>query len=87
MGAAAICFAAKQLQGVNAFVLESCYVDIGTAFANRLQHGYPNWYKRLSRGVADNASGAVRRQWNVVNAADVRVDSPPIVLPTVASAT
>ena len=51
MGAAAICFAAKQIQGVDAFVLESCYVDIGSAFANRLQHGYPNWYKRLSRGV------------------------------------
>jgi alpha-beta hydrolase superfamily lysophospholipase len=51
MGAAAICFAAKQLQGVDALILESCYVDIGSAFANRLKNGFPNWYKRLSRGV------------------------------------
>ena len=51
MGAAAICFAAQHLQGVDAFILESCYVDIGTAFANRLKNGYPTWYQRLSRGV------------------------------------
>ena len=51
MGAAAICFAATHLQGVDAFILESCYVDIGTAFANRLKNGYPTWYQRLSRGV------------------------------------
>jgi alpha-beta hydrolase superfamily lysophospholipase len=51
MGAAAICFAAKHLQGVDAFILESCYVDIGSAFANRLRNGYPTWYQRLSRGV------------------------------------
>jgi pimeloyl-ACP methyl ester carboxylesterase len=51
MGAAAICFAAKHLQGVQAFILESCYVDIGSAFASRLKNGYPSWYKRLSRGV------------------------------------
>jgi alpha-beta hydrolase superfamily lysophospholipase len=51
MGAAAICFAAKHLRGCQAFILESCYVDVGTAFANRLRNGYPAWYQRLSRGV------------------------------------
>ena len=51
MGAAAICFAAKHLQGVDAFILESCYVDIGSAFSHRLKNGFPNWDKRLSRGV------------------------------------
>ncbi len=52
MGAAAICFAANQLRGCDAFILESCYPDIGSAFANRLRNGYPRWYQRLSRGVA-----------------------------------
>ncbi len=51
MGAAAICFAAKQIQGLDAVILESCYVDIGSAFSNRLKNGFPTWYKRLSRGV------------------------------------
>src|SRR6266852_4541012 len=51
MGAAAICFAARQLRGINAFILESCYVDIGNAFSHRLKNGYPTWYQRLSRGV------------------------------------
>jgi alpha-beta hydrolase superfamily lysophospholipase len=51
MGAAAICFAAKQIPGLDAVILESCYVDIGSAFANRLKNGYPAWYQRLSRGV------------------------------------
>jgi alpha-beta hydrolase superfamily lysophospholipase len=51
MGAAAICFAAKHIRGCQAFILESCYVDVGTAFANRLRNGYPTWYQRLSRGV------------------------------------
>jgi pimeloyl-ACP methyl ester carboxylesterase len=51
MGAAAICFAAKHIQDCQAIILESCYVDVGTAFANRLRNGYPGWYKRLSRGV------------------------------------
>ncbi len=51
MGAAAICFAAKQIRGLDAVILESCYVDIGSAFASRLKNGYPAWYQRLSRGV------------------------------------
>jgi alpha-beta hydrolase superfamily lysophospholipase len=51
MGAAAICFAAQQIQGINAVILESCYVDIGSAFSNRLKNGFPTWYQRLSRGV------------------------------------
>jgi alpha-beta hydrolase superfamily lysophospholipase len=51
MGAAAICFAAKQIRGLDAAILESCYVDIGSAFSNRLRNGFPKWYQRLSRGV------------------------------------
>ena len=51
MGAAAICFAAKQLKDLDAIILESCYMDIGSAFSNRLKNGFPTWYKRLSRGV------------------------------------
>lgn len=51
MGAAAICFAAKQIQNLDAVILESCYVDIGSAFSNRLKNGFPTWYQRLSRGV------------------------------------
>jgi uncharacterized protein len=51
MGAAAICFAGRRLRDVDAYILESCYVDVGNAFAHRLQHGYPGWYRRLSRGV------------------------------------
>ena len=51
MGAAAICFAARQLRGIDAFILESCYVDIGNAFSHRLKNGYPTWYQWLSRGV------------------------------------
>lgn len=51
MGAAAICFAADSTRHCHAIVLESCYRDIGTAFQNRLRHGYPPWYQKLSRGV------------------------------------
>jgi uncharacterized protein len=51
MGAAAICFAAKHIKSCQAFILESCYVDVGSAFASRLRNGYPSWYQRLSRGV------------------------------------
>jgi alpha-beta hydrolase superfamily lysophospholipase len=51
MGAAAVCFAAKQINNIDAVILESCYVDIGSAFSNRLKNGYPAWYQRLSRGV------------------------------------
>jgi pimeloyl-ACP methyl ester carboxylesterase len=51
MGAAALCYAARQAAGWQAVILESCYQDIGRAFSSRLQHGYPQWYRQLSRGV------------------------------------
>jgi alpha-beta hydrolase superfamily lysophospholipase len=51
MGAAAICYAAEHTSNCAAIVLESCYHDIASAFENRLRHGYPPWYQRLSRGV------------------------------------
>jgi alpha-beta hydrolase superfamily lysophospholipase len=51
MGAAAVCYAAEHTRNCAAIVLESCYYDIASAFENRLRHGYPPWYQRLSRGV------------------------------------
>lgn len=51
MGAAAVCYAAEHSRNCAALVLESCYYDIASAFANRLRNGYPPWYQRLSRGV------------------------------------
>lgn len=51
MGAAAICFAAHDTNQCQAIILESCYRDIATAFQNRLRHGYPPYYQKLSRGV------------------------------------
>src|SRR5437879_3195050 len=51
MGAAAVCYAAEHSRYCAAIILESCYYDIASAFANRLRHGYPPWYQRLSRGV------------------------------------
>ncbi len=51
MGAAAVCYAAEHSRNCAAIVLESCYYDIASAFANRLKNGYPPWYERLSRGV------------------------------------
>lgn len=51
MGAAALCFAANHVRACRAVVLESCYYDISTAFENRLRHGYPPWFQRLTTGV------------------------------------
>jgi alpha-beta hydrolase superfamily lysophospholipase len=51
MGAAALCYAARHAVFWNAVILESCYQDIRLAFTSRLQHGFPPWYQRLSRGV------------------------------------
>jgi alpha-beta hydrolase superfamily lysophospholipase len=53
MGAAAVCFAAKDVRTrAKAVVLESLYHDIGTAFRNRLQAGlYPPYFERLAAGV------------------------------------
>lgn len=50
MGAAAVCFAAKQAR-FDAVILESLYHDIASAFAQRIGNHYPPWFKRLSQGV------------------------------------
>src|SRR5262249_52504994 len=51
MGAAAVCYAARQTPPWDAVILESLYHDIASAFTHRLQNGYPPWFQRLSRGV------------------------------------
>lgn len=51
MGAAALCFAASHVRACRAIILESCYYDISHAFENRLRHGYPPWFQRLTTGV------------------------------------
>src|SRR5262249_52762229 len=47
MGAAAICFAARQMPAFDAVILESLYRDIHSAFTNRLNASYPSWFRRL----------------------------------------
>lgn len=51
MGAAAICYAAGALHGLQAVVLESVYRDIASAFASRMGTTCPAAYARLSRTV------------------------------------
>jgi alpha-beta hydrolase superfamily lysophospholipase len=51
MGAAAVCYAARDIPAAGAVILESLYHDIGAAFINRIGSHYPPWFKRLSRGV------------------------------------
>lgn len=51
MGAAALCYAASQAGAWDALILESCYRDIGHAFASRLQQGFPPSFRRISQGV------------------------------------
>jgi pimeloyl-ACP methyl ester carboxylesterase len=51
MGAAAICFAAEQVRGVQAVILESLYHDITSAFTARLATMYPLWFRPLVRGI------------------------------------
>jgi alpha-beta hydrolase superfamily lysophospholipase len=51
MGAAALCYAASLGLDWNAIILESCYHDIGTAFAGRLRLSYPPWLQRLVPAV------------------------------------
>lgn len=51
MGGAALCFAAAEARSLAAIVLESVYLDIGTAFFSRIGSLYPKWFKRLSHGV------------------------------------
>ena len=51
MGAAALCYAADHVRGLDAIILESLYHDIASAFRNRLSAEFPPTVKRLSRGV------------------------------------
>jgi alpha-beta hydrolase superfamily lysophospholipase len=51
MGAAAVCFAARQTPAFDAVVLESLYRDIQSAFTNRLRSSYPPWFRRLGPGI------------------------------------
>ena len=51
MGAAAVCFAAESTPVFQAFILESVYHDLASAFRQRVGCGYPSWLARFSRGV------------------------------------
>jgi uncharacterized protein len=51
MGAAALCFAGTATAIFQAFILESVYHDLASAFRNRVGCGYPSWFGRFSRGV------------------------------------
>jgi alpha-beta hydrolase superfamily lysophospholipase len=51
MGAAAVCFAAGKARPWNAFILESLYHDLASAFQTRVGCSYPRWFQRFSRGV------------------------------------
>lgn len=52
MGAAALCFAAAQTAPFQAFILESVYHDLASAFRQRVGCGYPSWFARFTRGVS-----------------------------------
>lgn len=51
MGAAALCFAGAAAARFDAFILESVYHDLASAFRQRVGCGYPSWFARFSRGV------------------------------------
>jgi uncharacterized protein len=51
MGAAAVCFAGQAMAPYAAFILESIYHDLASAFRQRVGCGYPAWFARFSRGV------------------------------------
>lgn len=51
MGAAALCFAARQTRPWDAVILESLYHDIASAFTNRIGTRYPTWFRKFSHGV------------------------------------
>jgi alpha-beta hydrolase superfamily lysophospholipase len=53
MGAAALCFAAGEVRGVRAVVLEGLYPDLGSALLGGLGGaGCPRWFRRLGQAVA-----------------------------------
>ena len=51
MGAAALCFAERQPSPYQAFVLESVYHDLASAFQHRVGCGYPSWFARFKSGA------------------------------------
>jgi pimeloyl-ACP methyl ester carboxylesterase len=51
MGGAAICYAAGELRGLSAVVLESVYPDIASAFSSRIGGLFPAWFRQLSHSV------------------------------------
>jgi alpha-beta hydrolase superfamily lysophospholipase len=51
MGAAAICFAARQVRPWDAIILESLYRDIASAFHTRIGTRFPAWFRKFSHGV------------------------------------
>ena len=51
MGAAALCFAGARADCFDAFILESMYHDLASAFRQRVGGAYPSWFARFSRGV------------------------------------
>jgi alpha-beta hydrolase superfamily lysophospholipase len=51
MGAAALCYAARQTPTWNAVILEGLYHDIASAFQNRIGSRYPLWFRRFQPGV------------------------------------
>jgi alpha-beta hydrolase superfamily lysophospholipase len=51
MGGAAVCFAAEQVRGTQAVILEGVYHDIASAFTRRLATMYPLWFRPLVHGI------------------------------------
>lgn len=51
MGAAAVCFGAGRSHSFDAFVLESVYCDLATAFESRVGQLYPGWFEQFRRGI------------------------------------
>ena len=51
MGAAALCFAGKQVHAFDALILESVYHDLARAFQHRVGAGYPAWFRHFRRGI------------------------------------
>ena len=51
MGAAALCFAARETCQLAAVILESLYNNVGNAFASRIGSDFPHWFQRFARGI------------------------------------
>jgi uncharacterized protein len=51
MGAAALCFAATRITGLQACCLESLYHDVASAFQQRIGTKFPAWFGRFAKGA------------------------------------